>query len=728
MRPAIWIALFAACGDTAAPAPLPEVTDPTAWVDPRIGTGGLGYNYGSCFVGAAVPHGLAKPAPDTDGHFGTIAFQHYSGYYADDDRIQGFSQLHLHGTGATDYGVLSLMPTLAFDPAKTTVVAYETHFDKTTEDAEPGYYGVTLDGDIRVELTATARVAVHRYTLPAAGSVVIDLAKTLDSGMVDAASIAVDDAAREVTGQLHHLGGMSKGFGGYTVYFVARATSPFTHTTWATGAQLALPAGATTIAIGMSFVSPEGARKNLDTEAASLDFDAIAGAAHDAWAQRLGNVLLTGGNAAQRRTFYTSYYHAFLMPTVIDDVDGTYVLAGHAPAVATGYHQMSDFSLWDTYRTVEPLYGWLAPDSARDSAYSLLAFGTTFGAFPKWPVAIGESGTMLGASAEIAIADIDARVYAGDASLAQAAYPILRAAAMDSTPPAGGRGGRDQVDVYMQYGYVPTTAGRSASVTTEYSDDDFALAELAGKVGATADHDALLARRHGWADLYDPSVGFLRARNADGSFPATAFDPTAFTPDFAEADAWQSMWMTANHDPDTLATTLGGADAAIAQLEMMFELTKQNWDQSDESAANFPRPYYWASNEPDINAAFVFAQLGRPDLTQKWVRWIVDTIYTDQPTGVPGNDDGGTMGGWYVLSTLGVYPIAGSDRWIVGAPRFPSARIGTLQIVADGSGPYVKSVDLDGVPLDTPEITQAQLASASVLHFVMSDSATSWGR
>lgn len=204
-----------ACGDNAEP-PLPEVVHAADWVDPRIGTGGLGFAHGSCFVGPAAPHGLAKPGPDTNGPFGTINFQHYSGYFAEDDRIRGFSQVHLHGTGATDYGILSVMPTLAFDPGKTSVVDYEARFAKPDERVEAGYYGVTLATGIAVELTASPRVAVHRYTLPDAGAVVIDLAKTLESGEVDAASLAIDAAAREVTGEIHHRGGMSGGFGGYT--------------------------------------------------------------------------------------------------------------------------------------------------------------------------------------------------------------------------------------------------------------------------------------------------------------------------------------------------------------------------------------------------------------------------------------------------------------------------------------------------------------------------------
>ena len=716
-RFAIALALCAACGDNQA-KPLPEVTDPAVYVDPRIGTGGLGFNYGSCFVGAAVPHGLAKPAPDTSGPFGVASFQHYSGYFSEDNKIRGFSSLHLHGTGATDYGILSVMPTLAFDASKTTVVDYETAFAKSDEHTEAGYYAVTLANQIFVELTATPRVAVHRYTFPAAGAIVIDLTKTLDGGMVDTASIAVDDNAREITGQLHHLGGMSTGFGGYTLYFVARASAAFTHQAWATGAALSVPAGSTTLAIGLSLVSADGARKNLDAEVPSLDFDAIAAAAHDAWTQKLSSVLVTGGTDAERRIFYTSLYHAFLMPSVIDDVDGSFVLAGDTePETAAGYHQMSDLSLWDTYRTVAPLYDWLAPDSARDTAKSLIAFGRHLGAYPKWPIATGESGTMLGASAEIVLAD----------GFTRGTVPIDGDMMTVLANELAGHGGRDQEAAYEQYGFVPRSVNRSVSLTTEYSNDDYAASLLMRATG-DANADAVLARSHSWAMLYDPSVGFLRGRNADGTFPTTSFDPTAMASDYAEANAWQSLWMVAIHDAPMLADVLGGNDAAIAKLSMMFDLTKQDWDTADPSAANFPRPYYWAGNEPDINAPYVFAQLGRPDLTQKWVRWIADTIYTDKPEGVPGNDDGGTMGAWYVFAMLGLSPQPGQSTWLVGSPHFPHARVivgdHELDIDVTGSGPYVQSLEIDGQPAGA----EIDVSQAQTLHFVMSDSPTKWGR
>ena len=231
------------------------------------------------------------------------------------------------------------------------------------------------------------------------------------------------------------------------------------------------------------------------------------------------------------------------------------------------------------------------------------------------------------------------------------------------------------------------------------------------------------ARSHAWQALYDPSVGFLRGKHADGTFPTTAFDPFAFSGDYAEADAWQSLWMVGAHDPEGLAAVLGGQDAAVAKLSELFTDAKTDWETSDPSAANFPRKWYWAGNEPDIAAPFLFADLGRADLTARWTTWIEDTIYGDQPDGVPGNDDGGAMGAWYVLATLGLYPVPGSDQWIVGVPRFPHARIVVdgheLVIDRTGEGTRVGAVELDGAPVRGARITHAQLVAASRLHFTM---------
>ena len=741
------LVLAMACGgDDAPPPPLPEVTDPLPLVDPTIGTGGLGFGYGSCVVGAAVPHGLVKVGPDTSGAFGTVSFQHFSGYFADDDTIEQFSHLHLHGAGAQDYGTLGIMPTAAFDPAKLHAADYRARFAKADEHAAPGRYAVTLASGIAVELTATARGAHEVYRFPnGGGALVIDLAAHL-GGDVTAGALTIDAATHTLRGHLHHAGGMSGGYGGYELYFTARTRTPWTAaTTWAdgvtgsgdvagtaVGAALTFADATVELQVGVSLVDAAGADANLATELPAWDANATYAAAQTAWRARLGVVAVTGGTAAERRIFYTSLYHAFLMPSVIGDVDGRYQLHGMtAPAMAAGFAPMSDFSLWDTYRTVHPLYAWLAPASACDSTGSLAAFAP-YGGCPRWPIATGESGTMLGASCDVVVADAVAR---GVIDHADAAWPLLRDAALAPTAPPTGRGGRDHVEPYMQYGYVPASVGRSVSHTTEYAHDDFALANLADHAGDTAAAATLRARAHGWRMLFDPAVGFLRARNADGTFPAGSFDPLEMTDDYAEANAWHSLWMAGIHDPDGLAGLFGGRDGAIAKLTTFFTEARRDWDQGDPASANFPRPYYWHGNEPDLNAAFLFAQLGRPDLTDEWARWIIDTHYTDTPAGVAGNDDGGTLGAWYVFAALGLYPVAGSADYVIAAPIFDRARItvGGHELIIDAPGAssarrYVTAVALDGAPVSVPRLTQADLASAHTLTFTMADAPGSWGR
>ena len=734
--------------------PLPEVTDPLEHVDPTIGTGGLGFGYGSSFVGAVVPHGLVKLGPDTRGPFGTVNFQHYSGYWYGDDIIQSFTHVHLHGAGATDYGILAVMPTRAFDPAKTSVVDYEARFAKADERARAGSYGVTLADGTAVELVATARGAHHVYDFGgASGTLVIDLAKTLSGGEVTDAELHLDPATRTVRGRMHHVGGMSGGFGGYDLFFVARTKQAWASSVvWSGGTPAAAGTDATGTGVGaaltiaggepvelqvaVSFVSLAGAEANLAAELPAWDVAATRAAAEQAWRERLEVVKVTGGSVAERRTFYTSLYHAFLMPTIIGDADGAFRLAGMAaPEVATGYTQLSDFSLWDTYRTVHPLYSWLAPASARDSVHSLVRLGEGLGGCPRWPIAIGEAGTMLGASCDIAVADHLVKGHGrGDAAFEARAWTLLREAAMSPTVPPLGRGGRTHVEIYMQLRYVPASIGRSVSHTTEYAHDDFALANLGAVLGHDADAATLRDRAHGWRSLYDPAVGFLRARAEDGTFPGE-FDALDLSEDYAEANAWHSLWMAGAHDVIGMAELMGGRDALVAKLETFFTEARRDWETADPSAANFPRPYYWHGNEPDINAAFLFAQAGRPDLTQEWARWIIDNLYSDLPEGVAGNDDGGTLGSWYVFASLGLYPVPGSNRYVVSAPIFEQARVVVggheLVLAAPGASPrrrFVRGVTIDGAPLAAPELTHDQLRTAARIDFEMSDEPTSWGR
>jgi predicted alpha-1,2-mannosidase len=757
----------AGCGDAdetraaAGPSGPPDVVRrDVAVVAPQlVGTGGVGYRFGSAFPGAAAPSGLVKVGPDTKGPWGTVAFLHYSGYWFGDDVIQGFSHLHMHGTGATDYGVLALMPTDAFDASRTTAEGYESPFDKSTESTSPGRYGVTLArGGVRVELAALPRSAHHHYTFPdgaATGHVVLDLDHHLSGGTIDAAELAIDAEARTVTGRLHHVGGMSGGFGGYWLSFAIRSRSPFAGAqVWANGEapapgeaasgtgvgaalafDLAASPGPIELGVGLSMVSVEGALANLDAELPSLDGDAAAGATEALWAPLLDRVRVTGGLEEDRVKMQAALYHLFLMPTVQSDVTGSYTGFDGAVHQADDFTFLSDMSLWDTYRTLHPLYDLIAPELSRDVVRSLHEMAKDGGFFPKWPLGPGEAGTMLGSSAEVVVAD--AFVKGVTDFDAEGAYAILRAAAMDEVAPPGGRGGRGDVEPYMQYGYVPSSRDRSVSMTTEYANDDLALAALAEGLGHADDAAHLRERATGYRALYDPETGFLWARDESGAFSTDHADPTRQTEEFAEANAWQSLWMVAEDIPG-LAEVAGGREALAAKLEELFVKGREEYESLDwdnEITSGSIRSYYWAANEPDLHAAFAFAQLGRPDLTQRWSAWARAYLYNAGADGLPGNDDGGTMSAWFVWAALGLYPIPATDRYIVGTPLFPHAEIdvrdGTFTIDAPGVSDtmlYVQSATLDGAPLTRAELRHAELKPGGALVLAMGASPSAWGR
>jgi predicted alpha-1,2-mannosidase len=736
--------VLGACGDDLDAPSLPPVVDPIPYVDPFIGSGGFGYAAGSAFPGAAAPNGLAKVGPDTEGPFGTITFLHYAGYWFGDDTIQGFSHLHLHGTGLPDYGVLSLMPVDGpIDAGRTTPAGYESTFRKESERAAPGTYDVTLDrGGIRVEITATGHAAHHRIQFAAGepGHLVVDLAKHLPGGAVDSAEIELSPEEQRLSGRLRSVGDMSGAFGGHDLYFDVVTRQPWTSSVvWSD--QAGPPAAGTTAAgtgvgcglafapsaapvelqVGLSFVSAAAARGNREAEMPGWDFEATRAEVERQWRQLLGRVRVEGGSQAERRMFYSALYRAFLMPTVASDVDGGYRFGAGEPAVADGFRFMTDMSLWDTYRTLHPLYHLLAPEVGADAVRSLMAMAGALGFFPRWPIATGESGVMLGASAEIVVADAVVKGVEVDAG---PAWAILRAAALDAEAPAAGRGGRGDIDEYLELGYVPASRDRSASTTIEYAWDDRALSELAAALGEEEDAALLAERSLGWRQLYDPSLGFVRGRNADGSWPtAGGFDPTGFTDEYAEANAWQTAF-SAFHDPEGMIELFAGPEAFVLRLEELFHQAESDLaarPHGDTIASSVPRPFYWHGNEPDIHAAYLFGLAGRPDRAARWIDWIRAALYSDGPDGLAGNDDGGTLSSWYVWSALGIYPIAGTDRYVLGSPIFARATIdlpgGSLTVEAAPAAERTGRILLDGQPVSGAVLRHADLLGGRTLSF-----------
>jgi predicted alpha-1,2-mannosidase len=746
--------------DGAIDNPRPPATP----VDPLfIGSGGFGFSFGSSTVSAAAPNGLAKVGPDTTAPGGAPSFLHYSGYWYGDDTIQGFSHLHLHGTGGTDYGVLSVMPLeTAVTPALITPAGYGSTFKKSTEKLGYGTYSVALDrGAIQVAIAATPHAAHERFTYPAgktAAHLLFDLDHHLSGGKITSAEVALDPATKTFRGRLHSIGGMSGGFGGYDVYFEARTKNAWLgQQTWSAGNAPAAGTSATGTGVGfaldldlasdvpaelelaISMVDADGAKANLAAELPAWDFDATKAKTAADWKSLTDRVQFVGGTKNQQSMMEAARYHAFLMPSRTQDVDGRYRGGDQKIYTASGFTFCSDLSLWDTYRTLHPFYALVAKDRALDAVRSLVEMAKQRGgSFPKWPIAIGDAGSMIGAPAEIVIADAYARGIRGFD--AEEAWGLLRGEALDPTPPPGGRGGRGGAEAYLTLGYVPEKSGTATSKTIEFAQADFALAGLGQALGHTAEAAQLAARAHGWRKLFDPATKMLWAKDESGAFATSHENPYDWQDEFAEADAAQTVW-GAPHDVDGYVALFGSKAAAVTELEGFFEQAKTNWGETDWSSiisAGAIRPYYWAANEPDIHAPYLFAQLGRPDLAQKWSRWALENAYGPGADGLPGNDDGGTMSTWLLFTALGIYPVVGTDRFVLGAPLFPQATIalgdgasGTFTIEGQGvsdTALYVQSVTLDGKPLTVPELRVSDLHAGGKLVFVMGAQPSTWGQ
>jgi len=749
---------LAACHKSSAPA----AADPVAYADPRMGSGGYAYAYGAAFPGASGPTGMMRVGPDTSGPLGTLAFQHYSGYWANDDTVLAFSHMHLHGTGSTDYGVLAVMPTLAFDPTKLRSEQLSSTFAKSSETASPGRYSLTLDtGPIACDFTAIGHSAQEQFTFPkgqASGTVQLDLAHHL-VGAVTNAQVTIDASTQSATGSLTTSGGMS---GGFTVYFALRFSQAFSaQHVFADGASpssgnsasgtnvgaafdFALGDQPVEMQLGLSLVSIAGAQANLATEMPSWNFETNAANSAAAWSARLGSVRVFGGTDAQLATFYSALHHAFVMPGVYSDTSGAFHYRASNDQTS-GYSFVTDLSLWDTYRTLNPLYDLLAPDLSLDISASLYAMAQIDGAFPKWPLAASDSGSMIGASAEMVLADAYVKGVRGYD--ADGAYQMLSNAAL-STDPNTVRGGRDESIEYMTLGYVPADLhSGSVSKTTEYATDDSALANFAEALGHSGDAATLRARALGYRKLFDPATGFLRAHDSNGAltvYAGTPFDPDSWT-DYVEGDARQYVFAPV-HDPSGLAALYGGTMEMVSALDGFFASSLQEYN-TDLAAAggddglneigqarNLPLNFYWAGNEIDLNATLQYALQGRPELTAQWIAWARSTFYSSAPNGLPGNDDGGTMSAWYVFSALGLSPISGSDQYLVTTPLFPRVELavagGTFAIVANGvsdTNLYVQSAQLNGAPLNSAEIAHADLRAGGSLVLQMGPVPSTWG-
>lgn len=707
-----------------------EATAPfVRYVDPLIGTGGDGFGTGSAFPGPQRPFGLARPGPDTSTATGdAVSFAHCAGYAFIDSHIAGFSQLHMHGTGIVDYGAIGFMPTLTMTAEKTTQRGYLSRFSHSRETVEPGYYRVVFDGsNITTELTATDHVALYRVTFAqnTDGVLIFDLGHTLPGVRISAASITVDTPRNELYGRVRFLGGYSDRFGGVEAHWVARLSRPltragtFTHGTLTpdTDTQTGTTVGAyvpidtsrettVTVAIGLSLTDLDHARANLAAESPSLDFDAARSASVAQWEALLSRVKITARGEHALKTYYTAVYHTLLMPTRVSDTDGTYRGVDGQLHHTDGWNYYSDLSLWDTFRTEHPWLTLVYPEYQRDFVRSIVAMAEALGYFPRWPLGTGETGGMVGDCGALMVADTWLRGLR-DFDV-DTAWSIANRSAHE-TPSR-----REGLSEYLSNGYVSIdNTSSSASSTLEYAYADGALAAMARGLGHTDDAQWFASHALNYRNLYDPAQGYFLGRHRDGTF--AMLDRAINWQDyFAEGNAWQYLWY-APHDLDGLSTLMGGRDTLLSRLDDFFT-------RSMNTRRNIlPDPYYWHGNEPDLHAAFIPSHFDDLATASRYVNWVRTTRYDTSPGGLPGNDDAGTLSAWYTLAALGMFPLAGTDQWLLAAPSVTRAEVslGTTQTI-NITAPNVTTsprATWNGTILPRPRLSHSQLAHGGTLLF-----------
>ncbi len=717
------------------------------YVDPFTGTGGTPYMSGMTFPGAATPYGAVKLSPDTGIVGGKKLVNNWAnaGYSYMHTHIIGFSHTRLSGTGAADMAHFRVTPTIGNRNATALVFSHDK------EIATAGYYAVNLpEIGTMAELTATTHVGAHRYTFRTDkdARLYLDVTSFMPNGSSNGGEVYVNTETGEITGKATVTTQFAGRYGGLTAYFVAvfnKDMQSFTVVngseeteglTAAAGDELGIDINFGSIKndplemkLAISFVSCENAKENLAAEAADLDFEGVRAVAREAWEEMLGRITIEGTDDV-KGNFYTSLYHAVLMPTSYTDVNGEYAGFKNTVGTADGYTYLSDMSLWDTFRNVNALQTLIAPEVQDSTLESLLDMADVYGIFPRWPSGTGETNSMFGSPADMVFTESYLKGFT-DYDV-QAAYEYMKTAAMNDY--AEGKGRVDN-DLYMEYGYCPADLSdkQCVSRTLEYCYADYCISLLAEQLGYTEDAEFFRNRSKNYENLWDAENLCFRAKNSDGTWNEPfAKNWISFVDDilgtgysygYCEGGARQWQWAVL-YDTEALIALYGGDDAFRAELTEFME------DANEMRSALIPSAGYWHGNEHDLHAAYLFNDAGDPASAQKYVRWAMDTYYETAPDGIDGNDDGGTLSAWYVLSAIGIYPVAGTDEYWIGSPCVEDAVLDlgngkTLHIKAfyqSEDNVYIQSVTLNGEKLTSPRITHEMLVNGGDLCFVMGNS------
>ena len=686
----------------------------TQYVDPYIGTGG----HGHVFLGANVPYGLVQVGPTQYKR----GWDWCSGYHYSDSVIIGFGQMHLSGTGIGDLGDIALLPL-------TDASQRDVMFSHKGEHARPGYYSVMLKSGVKVDLTATARVAFHRYSYPADAQtafVRLDLAQGIGWDKMTKSAFK-QNSPTEVSGYRYSTGWAKD----QRVYFVAQFSRPV-NVAKAQGDSLAVFSTPNNdepllVKVGISPVSEDNARANIAAELPSWDFRGTVAKANQAWNNELGKIVITTDDDAARRTFYTAMYHSMFAPSVFSDVNGDY--RGADGKVYHGdFKNYTTFSLWDTYRAAHPLMTIIHPEKQRDIAQTMLHIYEQQGKLPVWHLVGNETDCMVGNPGIPVLIDIALKGFDVDKN------KVLEAAKASAMRDERG------MSLLKKYGYLPCDLDpeyETVAKGLEYALADAGIAKLAKQLGRTEDYKYFLKRSQSYKDHYfDKNTGFMRGKTSDGKFrePFDPFNSVHRQDDYTEGNAWQYAWLVP-HDVHGLVQCFGGDKPFVAKLDSLFILEgKMGADASPDISGLIGQ--YAHGNEPSHHIIYMYNYVGMPWKAAPKLRQVMNTLYNDGIDGLSGNEDVGQMSAWYILSSMGLYQVEpAGGKYIFGSPLFNKTVVNvgggkTFTIEAKNNGAkniYIQSAKLNGKRYTRSYIDYKDIMKGGILEFVMGNQPSSFG-
>ncbi|BDD08019.1 sugar hydrolase [Fulvitalea axinellae] len=756
------LALYSCQPTAERPAVVEEVPDFSRFVNPFVGTKNMGHT----FPGATAPFGMVQLSPGTnqqpmykDGAYNKKTYRYCSGYQYADSTIFGFAHTHFSGTGHSDLGDFSVMPTtgpLVLDPGLADVPGsgFRSGFSHKNEKASPGYYSVKLDDyGVKAELTASERVGFHRYTFPKADTshILLDLVANIyghkDKNVWTFVRVENDTL---VTGYRQTRGWART----RKVFFAMSFSKPminyghkkYDNTKYngfyrkfdetenfpeMAGKEIRAyfdfdtrDGGEVLVKFALSPVSTAGAMKNMVAEIPHWDFGKTVKETRSKWNKELAKIKVKTDTEAKKKTFYTALYHSMLGPVVYEDVDGSYRGLDQNIHKSDGFVNYTVFSLWDTYRALHPLFNLIQPERNNHMVHSMLAHHdqSVHKALPVWSHYANENWCMIGYHSVSVIAD----------ALAKGTTDIdpkraLQASMNSSTIPYF-----DGLDSYMERGYVAEDLSPSSvSKTLEYAYDDWCIAQIANVAGDAERGKEYGLRADYFRNVYHKESGYMRPKLADGSW-RKEFDPLdTHGQGFIEGNAW-NYGLYVPHKVDEMVAMMGGKDKFSAHLDRIFttEIEDKYIEKNEDITRDGIIGNYVHGNEPGHHMPYLYNWTNDPWKTQERVRMIMDTMYSAEADGLCGNDDAGQMSAWYIFSALGFYPVLpGSDQYALGSPAVEEAEVllpngSTLKIVAENQSKknvYVEKVELNGVDISGTEIRHGDLLKGGELRFYMAD-------